>query len=140
MNSALLSSKKMDWCTPQDFFDRLNEEFGFVLDAAATDKTAKCPLYYTPETDGLSQSWDRGGAVFCNPPYGREIGKWVKKAYEEARGGGGAPLYCLSQRGRIRRIFTITYTERRKSGSFAGGFASRTTTATPPIQRPSLLW
>ena len=43
MNSALLSSKKMDWCTPQDFFDRLNEEFGFVLDAAATDKTAKCP-------------------------------------------------------------------------------------------------
>lgn len=40
MNSALLSSKKMDWCTPQDFFDRLNEEFGFVLDAAATDKTA----------------------------------------------------------------------------------------------------
>ena len=87
VNSALLSSKKMDWCTPQDFFDRLNEEFGFVLDAAATDKTAKCPLYYTPETDGLSQSWDRGGAVFCNPPYGREIGKWVKKAYEEARGG-----------------------------------------------------
>ena len=86
MNSALLSSKKMDWCTPQDFFDRLNEEFGFVLDAAATDKTAKCPLYYPPETDGLSQSWDRGGAVFCNPPYGREIGKWVKKAYEEARG------------------------------------------------------
>ena len=78
----------MDWCTPQDFFDRLNEEFGFVLDAAATDKTAKCTLYYTPETDGLSQSWDRGGAVFCNPPYGREIGKWVKKAYEEARGGG----------------------------------------------------
>lgn len=90
MNSALLSSKKMDWCTPQDFFDRLNEEFGFVLDAAATDKTAKCTLYYTPETDGLSQSWDRGGAVFCNPPYGREIGKWVKKAYEEARAGGYA--------------------------------------------------
>ena len=86
MNSALLSSKNMCWCTPQDFFDALNEEFGFVLDPAATDKTAKCELYYTPETDGLSQSWDRGGAVFCNPPYGREIGKWVKKAFEEAWG------------------------------------------------------
>ena len=73
MNAALLSSKNMCWCTPQDFFDKLNEEFAFVLDAAATDKTAKCGLYYTPETDGLSQSWDRGGAVFCNPPYGREI-------------------------------------------------------------------
>ena len=98
MNSALLSSKKMDWCTPQDFFDRLNEEFGFVLDAAATDKTAKCPLYYTPETDGLSQSWDRGGAVFCNPPYGREIGKWVKKAYEEARGEGYAVVLLIPAR------------------------------------------
>lgn len=39
----------MDWCTPQDFFDQLNKEFNFVLDVAATDKTAKCPLYYTPD-------------------------------------------------------------------------------------------
>ena len=95
MNSALLSSKKMDWCTPQDFFDRLNEEFGFVLDAAATDKTAKCPLYYTPETDGLKSSWKvaGGGTVFCNPPYGREIGKWVQKAYEEAQ--AGTPIVLL---------------------------------------------
>ena len=54
MNKALLSSKNMCWCTPQDFFDKLNAEFGFVLDPAATDKTAKCSLYYTPETDGLS--------------------------------------------------------------------------------------
>lgn len=90
MNSALLSSKNMCWCTPQDFFDKLNEEFNFVLDAAATDKTAKCSLYYTPETDGLSQSWDCCGAVFCNPPYGREIGKWIQKAYREATRGGGA--------------------------------------------------
>lgn len=94
MNAALLSSKNMCWCTPQDFFDKLNEEFGFVLDAAATDKTAKCGLYYTPETDGLSQSWDRGGAVFCNPPYGREIGKWVQKAHEEAIAGGVS--YCTT--------------------------------------------
>lgn len=87
MNAALLSSKNMCWCTPQDFFDKLNAEFGFVLDPAATDKTAKCSLYYTPETDGLSQSWNCGGAVFCNPPYGREIGKWVRKAFEEAQAG-----------------------------------------------------
>lgn len=87
MNKALLSSQNMCWCTPQDFFDALNKEFNFVLDAAATDKTAKCRLYYTPETDGLSQSWDCGGSVFCNPPYGREIGKWVQKAYKEAAQG-----------------------------------------------------
>ena len=35
MNKALLSSKNMCWCTPQDFFDKLNEEFSFTLDAAA---------------------------------------------------------------------------------------------------------
>lgn len=93
MNSALLSSKNMNWCTPQDFFDSLNEEFHFVLDAAASTKTAKCGLYYTPETDGLLQSWDCGGAVFCNPPYGREIGKWVKKAYQEAERGN--PIVLL---------------------------------------------
>lgn len=54
MNKALLSSKNMCWCTPQDFFDKLNSEFGFVLDPAATNKTAKCALFYTPEMDGLS--------------------------------------------------------------------------------------
>ena len=82
MNKALLSSKNMCWCTPQDFFDKLNEEFSFTLDAAATDKTAKCPLYFTPETDGLKSSWKvagGGGTGFCNPPYGREIGKWGQK-------------------------------------------------------------
>ena len=61
MNAALLSSKKMDYCTPQDFFDRLNEEFHFTLDAAATDKSAKCPAYYTPETDGLKSPWNLAG-------------------------------------------------------------------------------
>ena len=95
MNKALLSSKNMCWCTPQDFFDKLNEEFSFTLDAAATDKTAKCPLYFTPETDGLKSSWKvaGGGTVFCNPPYGREIGKWVQKAYEEAQ--AGTPIVLL---------------------------------------------
>ncbi len=96
MNQALLSSNRMDWCTPQAFFDQLNEEFGFVLDAAATDKSAKCSAYFTPESDGLKRSWQRGGAVFVNPPYGREIGKWVKKASEEA--GGGIPC-CYAHSG-----------------------------------------
>lgn len=87
MNRALLSSKKMDWCTPQDFFDRLDAEFGFELDAAATEKSAKCARYFTPETDALAQSWQVGGPVFCNPPYGRALGKWVKKAHQEAAKG-----------------------------------------------------
>lgn len=86
MDSVLLSSKKMDWCTPQDFFDELDGEFVFALDAAATDKSEKCIRYFAPEDDGLKQPWDvpPGYAVFCNPPYGRQIGEWVKKAYNES--------------------------------------------------------
>lgn len=61
MNAALLSSKKMDYCTPQRFFDALNQEFHFVLDAAATAKSAKCQNFFTPETDGLKQSWSLAG-------------------------------------------------------------------------------
>lgn len=61
MNSALLSSKKMDYCTPQGFFDTLNAEFHFTLDAAATEKSAKCKQFYTPETDGLTAPWNIGG-------------------------------------------------------------------------------
>ncbi len=87
MNSALLSSKKMNWCTPQKFYDELDKEFSFVADVAATEKNKKAPICYTPETNGLINTWNFGGSVFCNPPYGKEIGKWVKKAYEEAQKG-----------------------------------------------------
>ena len=89
MNKALLSSVKMDWRTPRDLFRKLDQEFHFGLDAAATPENAKCECYFTPETNGLSLPWGGYGAVFCNPPYGREIGKWVKKAYEEFVRGGG---------------------------------------------------
>ena len=85
MNKALLSSSDLEWCTPQDFFDELNREFNFSLDAAATAANAKCDNYYTRESDGLSQPWNSAeGAVFCNPPYGRQVGRWVQKAYTEA--------------------------------------------------------
>lgn len=80
---TMLSSVDMDWGTPQDFFEELNQEFNFDLDPCATDATAKCATYYTPETDGLLQDWG-GHTVFCNPPYGQAIKQWVKKCYEES--------------------------------------------------------
>lgn len=86
MNRVLLSSDHMDWETPPNLFEALAAEFGpFDLDAAATHQTAKCARYYTPEVDGLLHPWE--GRVWLNPPYGREIGKWVRKAYEEAQAG-----------------------------------------------------
>lgn len=57
MNEALLSSKDMNWCTPVDFFNGLDQEFHFEIDAAATDKSAKCSKYFTPADNGLEQSW-----------------------------------------------------------------------------------
>ena len=87
MQAALLSTGRDDWCTPQDFFARLDEEFHFALDAAALPETAKCALYYSPEENGLTQSWDVGGAVFVKPPYGRAIGAWVQKAHDESQKG-----------------------------------------------------
>ena len=100
MDSVLLSSKKMDYCTPQDFFDELDAEFVFALDAAATDKSAKCNRYFTPEDDGLKQPWDvpSGYAVFCNPPYGRQIGQWVEKAYNESMRTGGTIVLLIPAR------------------------------------------
>ena len=73
------------WATPQKFFEMLDAEFNFTLDPCCNEENKKCEKYYTLETDGLSQNWDNE-SIFMNPPYGREIGKWVKKA-SEARGG-----------------------------------------------------
>lgn len=77
---TLFSSKTDLWETPQDFFDKLNEEFHFDLDVCALPENARCHRYYTPDQDGLKQEWN--GVCWCNPPYGRDIWKWMKKAYE----------------------------------------------------------
>ena len=77
---VLLSSNSVEWPTPQDFFDELDAEFHFDLDVAAIPENAKCKRFFTKEDDGLKQEWT--GTVWCNPPYGRKVGEWVKKAAE----------------------------------------------------------
>ena len=81
-NELMFSSKSDEWETPQDLFDKLNKEFNFTLDPCATKDNHKCTKFYTIEDDGISKDWS-GETVFVNPPYGRSIGKWVKKCYEE---------------------------------------------------------
>ena len=82
-NDAGLSSKSNEWETPQELYDELNKQYGFTLDPCASKNNAKCKKYYTKEDNGLIQSW-RDEIVFMNPPYGREISKWVEKAYIES--------------------------------------------------------
>lgn len=79
MNTDVMFSSETDlWETPQDLFDRLNEQHHFTCDVCATVENKKCKNFYSPEQDGLAQNW--GGVLWCNPPYGRQIGKWVEKA------------------------------------------------------------
>jgi phage N-6-adenine-methyltransferase len=77
------SSKSYEWATPQDLFDRLHTEHQFDLDVCASHSNAKCPKFFTRAEDGLAQTW--AGRCWCNPPYGRQIGDWVRKAWESAR-------------------------------------------------------
>ena len=81
--NVFASSEKQDWTTPQEFFDKLNIEFNFTLDPCCYPETAKCGRYFTEHENGLAQDWSNE-VVFMNPPYGREISKWVEKAYHES--------------------------------------------------------
>lgn len=86
---VLHSSKKSDWCTPKELFDLISLYWGpFQIDAAVDYTNAKCELYFGKDEsgafcDGLKMNWN--ARVFCNPPYGRTVGKWIKKAANEAK-------------------------------------------------------
>ena len=64
VSKVLFSSANEVWATPQDFFDKLNDEFHFTLDPCALPDNAKCKNFFTPEDDGLSQNW--GGGRLCS--------------------------------------------------------------------------
>jgi site-specific DNA-methyltransferase (adenine-specific) len=88
MNDALLSSKRHDWRTPKVFFESVTREFGtFDTDAAASVENALCPHFWDEQSDSLKQDWN-GRKIWCNPPYGRTIKKWVSKAYSTIGTGG----------------------------------------------------
>lgn len=90
-NKALFSSKTDLWSTPQELFDKLNKEYNFTLDVCASHDNAKCEKYFTIEDDGLKQEWE--GTCWMNPPYGRTIKMWMKKAYEASL--KGHTVVCL---------------------------------------------
>ena len=91
INQGLFTSNTDMWSTPLDFFIKLNEEFNFETDVCAIESNAKCKKFFTPEMNGLKQEWT--GVCWMNPPYGRGIGEWIKKAYESSL--NGATVVCL---------------------------------------------
>jgi phage N-6-adenine-methyltransferase len=92
VHAVLYASATEEWSTPRAFFDKLNRRYHFTLDPAATPENALCSTYFTKEDDGLAQDWKKH-RVFCNPPYGRQIGKWAQKSFEAAQGGALVVLF-----------------------------------------------
>lgn len=96
INNGLFTSNDSTWTTPQDFFDKLDKEFRFGLDAAALRSSAKVPNYLGPDhdlhwrRDALTVEWTGaadGTWIWLNPPYGREIKAFMRKAHEEVNKG-----------------------------------------------------
>jgi phage N-6-adenine-methyltransferase len=91
MSNVHFSSKTDLWATPQEFFDKYNALYGFNLDVCANQDNAKCSNFFSIEDNGLEQEWR--GSCWMNPPYGREIIHWMRKAYESSL--CGATVVCL---------------------------------------------
>lgn len=89
--SALFTSTSDDWETPEQTFNTLDAEFHFEVDVCATEHNSKCKVFFRPEIDGLKQEWR--GVCWMNPPYGRDIGRWMAKAYTASL--EGATVVCL---------------------------------------------
>ncbi len=128
LQKAMVSSKTNEWATPQDFFDKLNEEFHFTLDVSATEENAKCKKFFTLNDDGLKQDWSKD-ICWMNPPYGGHTGDWIRKAYEEST--KGATVVCLIVSSTDRSywhefIFPYAYEIRYIRGRLKFGVAKST--------------
>ena len=93
---TVFSNKSDDWTTPDWLYEKLNKEFKFTLDPAASNENHKCQKYYTLEQDGLAQDW-KDEIVFCNPPYSQNK-EWLKKFYHEAKTSGATVVALLPVR------------------------------------------
>ena len=80
----LLTSKDHTWATPWHVFHKIDAIFNFAIDPCAAHETAKCSSYFTKEEDGLSKDWSAYGNAYVNPPFGRELPKWMEKCWSES--------------------------------------------------------
>ena len=120
MNTEVMFSSATDnWSTPQDFFDKLNDEFHFTLDVCADENNHKCEHYYTKEVDGLSRPWV--GTVWCNPPYGRRISEWVRRAYLSSHIGSATVVMLLPARTDTRWFHDYIYNKSNTEIRFIKG-------------------
>ena len=101
MIDAMIGSDNMDFRTPPEFLELVRTVGLIGLDPATDDanpvKALRC--YVGGVNDGLQFNWrdevrEEGGLVYCNPPYGRALGKWAEKFADE--GDAGCELITLT--------------------------------------------
>lgn len=136
LHPALFSSVKMDWATPQAFFDALDAEFHFTLDPCASVGNAKCGKFYTIADNGLEQDW-AGETVFCNPLYGRAIYDWVFKCWRESRKPGTTVILLIPARTDTRYFHEFIYRRAREIRFIRGRLRFGDGTAPAPF--PSMV-
>lgn len=136
LNPVLFSSIRMDWATPQTFFDALDAEFQFTLDPCASVENAKCKKFYTVAENGLAQDWS-GETVFCNPPYGRAIYDWVFKCWRESRKPCTTVVMLIPSRTDTRYFHEFIYKKAREIRFIRGRL--RFGNGTNPAPFPSMV-
>lgn len=94
--SAIHSSERHDWRTPRELFDSLDRVFRFKLDAAASAQNKLCECFFSVDANALDQSWNVGGWVWVNPPYGKQVGRWFDKAILESEKGARIVMMCMA--------------------------------------------
>lgn len=106
------TSAKDEARTPPEIFAKLDAEFHFTCDAAATKENSLCKLL---QLDSLNTDWYIGGVgsevFWCNPPYSKTkascIEDWVHKAYLES--GKGATVVLLIPSDPSTRYFDFCF-------------------------------
>lgn len=86
---AVMSSDSVEWWTPPEIMDLVYEFFGdegIDIDPCSNsndplEANVSARTHFSEDDDGLSKEWN--GTVFMNPPYGRQIKKWVNKNLSE---------------------------------------------------------
>lgn len=90
-------SVKSDWSTNWEFFNPINDEFKFTIDVAADSRNKKVERFFSIEDDGLKQDWTNE-IVWCNPPYGRDVPKWLLKGKENAEKNNTISVFLIPAR------------------------------------------
>ena len=91
----MFSSKEESWATPQKFFDELDREFHFDLDACASIENTKCSEFYSKEQDGLQQDWG-GEKSFLQSPLRKTKDRFMdsKSIYRKSKTENTCGLPC----------------------------------------------